>query len=576
MFETLRTDGWSKVRPSSAGGGRALANRRVDHRFLHFKTADDWLSYQDRFGADDVFSGMMAHIEGMARDIGAMRALGPHPQATIRWLQQSILKEANEAAGDDLLNRAGRSSDFLEVLYDHYTGAVNAPSDRKVSRFFSGLRSFLTSAQLGSAALTAITDLNFGRMAARMAGIPETKLVTRHLSLLSPTKLEDQKLAVRLGLIADHWSQLASAQMRYVGEIAGPEFMRRLSDGVLRASGLSIWTQAGRWAFGMEFMGSLADQSKLKFKDLPAPRQQTLRNYNIDSDAWDAIRQTEIFEPDKGGFIRPDDVAARADLAPELADDLATRMLNMIQSETEFAIPSASLRGRATFGGRTRPGTISGELIRSTLMYKNFAITLAFTHIRRLADQQGAWNKTKYAGNLVIGTTLMGALSLQLKEIAKGRDPRPMFGENTAKFWPAALLQGGGLGIFGDFLFQDVNRFGSGFEQTVAGPVVSFATDAAQLTIGNVREILQGDDTNFGRELPDFLKRYTPGASLWYARLALERIVFDQIQEAIDPKAAKRFRRQSQKLDRDFGTGFFAPRGQVLPDRLPDFGNVFE
>ena len=74
---------------------------------------------------------------------------------------------------------------------------------------------------------------------------------------------------VRLGLIADHWSQLASAQMRYVGEIAGPEFMRRLSDGVLRASGLSIWTQAGRWAFGMEFMGSLADHAKLRFADLP-------------------------------------------------------------------------------------------------------------------------------------------------------------------------------------------------------------------------------------------------------------------------------------------------------------------
>jgi hypothetical protein len=49
-------------------------------------------------------------------------------------------------------------------------------------------------------------------------------------------------------------------------------------------------------------------------------------------------------------------------------------------------------------------------------------------------------------------TTVLGAASLQLKNIAAGKDPQPMFGEHAAKFWANAAAQGGALGIFGDQL----------------------------------------------------------------------------------------------------------------------------
>ena len=38
-----------------------------------------------------------------------------------------------------------------------------------------------------------------------------------------------------------------------------------------------------------------------------------------------------------------------------------------------------------------------------------------------------------------------------------------------AKFWGAAIMQGGGLGIFGDFLGQDMSRSGSSLAATFAG-----------------------------------------------------------------------------------------------------------
>ncbi len=47
------------------------------------------------------------------------------------------------------------------------------------------------------------------------------------------------------------------------------------------------------------------------------------------------------------------------------------------------------------------------------------------------------------------------------------------------------------------------------------------------------------------------------GRSLWYARLAFERLIFDQFEAAIDPNAAKSFRRIEQGARRDYGQHFW-------------------
>lgn len=41
------------------------------------------------------------------------------------------------------------------------------------------------------------------------------------------------------------------------------------------------------------------------------------------------------------------------------------------------------------------------------------------------------------------------------------------------KFWPAAFLQGGALGIYGDFMYGASNtRYGSGPVEVLAGPTI--------------------------------------------------------------------------------------------------------
>ena len=79
-------------------------------------------------------------------------------------------------------------------------------------------------------------------------------------------------------------------------------------------------------------------------------------------------------------------------------------------------------------------------------------------------------------------------------------------------------------------MFADHNRFGGSLTQSLAGPVAGFAEDIFKLTIGNIQQVAKGEDTKAASEMIKFAGKYTPGSSLWYARLALERGVIDQMQ----------------------------------------------
>lgn len=573
-YETIRTDGMNKLIPGAAGQGRSLANRRLDHRFLVFKNANAWMEYQDRFGNSNSFDTMFGHIKQMSKDIALMEILGPNPRATVSFIKQTIQKEAGLKGDDAAKAAADRISAKLDNYYLAVTGRTNAPIDSRWGTGFAGLRQLLQAAQLGSASISAITDLNFQRIARSFNGLPQANTVNQYLKMLSPLNAEEKgKLAIRLGLIADGWSTLASAQMRYVGDLSGPEITRRVSDFVMRASLLSPMTQAGRWSFGMEFTGFLADNVGKRFDELNAPLRKTFERYGIDEDRWNVMRSSPLFEHEGASFLRAEDIEARTDVSPSLARDLATRYLEMIEGETNFAVPSSSLRGRIALTGETRPGTVSGELTRSFAMYKNFGITLVNTHLMRGMAQPGLKGKGGYFADLIISTTIMGALALQLKEMSKGRDPRPM---TDNAFWLAAFLQGGGLGIYGDFLFSDLNRFDRGLAGTVAGPVVGFADDVRKLTLGNLIEAANGEDTNAARELIRFTARYFPGSSLWYLRLGLERKVIDQLQLMADPKARSNMRRLESRYRREYGQKYWWKPGAGLPSRAPNYGNILE
>lgn len=573
-YTTISQEGLNKISPSGARMGKSLGDRRQDHRFLVFKDADNWMEYQDKFGNPNAFDNMLGHIDSMSKDIAIMQRMGPNPTATMNYVNQYLRKKA----GPENKDKAGKAINRMQQFYKSINGTLNAPLDGFWANTLAGTRQLLTASQLGSAFFTAFSDMNTQLLARQFSGLSQVNTLKQVMSYMNPLGLEERgKLATRLGLIAEGWTSLASAQMRYMGDISGPEVTRRIADGVLRVSLLSPWTQAGRWAFGMEFLGTLADNVGKTFDELPKPLKLTFDRYGIDKSKWNVMRSTELLEDNGATFFSAENLVSRTDLTGNQGFEIGTRVLEMINTETNFAVPSSSTRGKLWLTGDSKPGSFSGEVLRSFAMYKNFGVTIINTHLIRAVEDMVRRKKGNHMAQLIIGSTVFGAFAMQMKEIAKGRDPREMDNPETmAKFWGSALLQGGGLGIYGDFLFTDVNRFGGGIETTIGGPVAGLVSDVAKLTVGNIFELADGKDTKAASEAVDFVRRYTPGNNIWYLRLALERQLFDQMAQMADPKVGKKWRRKERSASRDYGTQYWWRPGEMTPSRAPDPSNAIQ
>lgn len=575
VWESIVTQGWNKRDPKRQPFGRgALAGQRAESRFLVFKDPDTWMEYQAAFGGGaDPFATMMGHINGMARDIAALEILGPNPDATIEWLKQRIAKEANthlsgkkarwQGDPQKAASQAASISRNIDIVWDSIRGTLNTPVNSRWANGLAAVRNLITSSVLGSAAVSAISDVGTQALARRFAFASDGSVMGDGMravgEIASMFKQANRREAVEAGLILDSAQHVFHGQARYAGNFNARSWTGFVTDRVLTLSGLTPWTQAGRHAFGMAFQNEIGKRIGDSFEKLPDVLQRTFRAYGITPDDWKQMQKASVHDREGVRMLRPAEIAATGD------ERLAERYLEMILTQTEFAVPSGTHRSRAILTQGTRPGTLAGELVRSIAMFKSFGVVMMFLHggrAWRLYQENGARSAASYAGTLIASTALFGALALQLKQVVSGREPRDW---RDPSFAGAAILQGGGLGIYGDFLFSDLNRYGGGLAMTLTGPVVQRANDLKNLTIGNMIQFASGEKTHFGRELVRFARGNVPGGNIWYLRAAWERMALDQVQKLVDPEADKAFKRQMQFWQREYGQEFFWKPGEALP-----------
>ena len=551
-------------------GANNISARYSHERFIHYKDADSWLAANAKYGEGDVWSQVTSTIQLMARDAAIVSVLGPNPDAMAKFVARELKSKAhtlreNEKAIPRALKRGvseGGQADFQRMLQYKMQGN---PELNLAGSFLAGTRNLLTSSLLGGAYIPALFGDNFlamhNSLFNRMRG---TKHIKNYLGQMNPLNSADRRLAIRAGFTAEANLRVAVGAQRFMGEITGPNITRILTNSVLRASLLSPHTRGNRGAHGMDMAGAFADARSTKFNDLPF--RNTLAKYGITEREWDIFRATKVQNHKGARYLFPVDLMRRTDA--DDAFEVGNKFMNMMEREMTFGTPESSARARFFLVGDAQPGTFRGEALRSGAMFKTFAATIMFEHIRRGIGMGVLSGKgSAYIASFFIGMTIAGAFSQQARQIANGRDPMDM---TKPQFWGSAAMLGGGMGFLGDFMFSQLNRYGSSMGEMAAGPVFSFFNDAMNLTAGNAIQAIQGEDTKIGREAVRFLQRYMPGTSLWYAKNFLRGAIFDQLALMVDPQAASRARRYERQVQRDRNQNMFWKFGQPIPGGGPD------
>lgn len=582
--------GWIDGPPTPAfRGGEMLANQRRDPRIIVLKDAESWQAFAAEFGAhDSVLDAMTGHIAKMSEDIAMLRTFGPNPEGWHRYALSLFDREtrnltftapdgADDKARLQALKATRKGQDRLagqrkafETTWAHATGRADIPVNTAFAHAMGDMRSVLLGSQMGSAIISSISDTGTLAMAARLNGMPVMSLIQRAVRDMAEPGAEVH--AAQQGLVADAMAQGMHGLDRFAGETIRAGRAGQIASSVIRASGLRRWSARLRNAFGLEMMALFARSAETPFRELEPRFRESLERYGIGPSEWDLIRQTPLHEERPKAFLlRPMDVRA---LGGEPAGAAADRFNQLLYTEMDHAVIEGDPMTRAILYGDSRPGTVEGEARRAVGYLKAFPVTFIHLYFGRAMARGWDGSRLSHAGITFAAMWALGIVAMQAKQVANGRDPYSLDPTTFkgGRALAAGLLQGGGLGIFGDLIGQDQTRHGTSLVATLAGAQFGAAEKVGRFVVGNLQRAGRGEETHFAGDALYLGAGFLPGSSLWYGRLAFQRGVVDQMALMIDPRAPERFRRIEDMAQRDYGQRFWLRPGQTTPDRMPDFG----
>lgn len=586
-WTTIVTNGANKpVRQQGGppGGLSVKANRNSQARQIHLKDGDATLEALRTYSGRNVFEAMVAHTRRMASDIALIETFGPNADLTVQHFIDMIrTEEAN--ANPTQAGKVEKTAHRVAHLYDFVAGNRPPPANRRLANAAAGVRAWLTASKLGSAAITSLSDEGTLYLTARVNNIPLVKLFLNEVRALNPADRVEKRLAQRAGLLVH---TMSDEMDRWGTETLGSDIPNKVASAVMRASGLNAITEARRRAFSITMMDAIGaltrdvdDVTKLDAGDY-----QLLRDKGITAEEW-AVWRAATPDTWRGNdtVLTPESIYAIGDaeiaaivpgVDPGLVRDrAATKLLAVVLEEQDIAVIEPGARERSLIQGGTERGTIKGELVRSFFQFKTFPIAMMARHWQRgMGLHSTTGGKAGYIATLMAAQTLMGAVAMELNDILSGKDPRTLdpTEDRGARNWLAAVLKGGSLGLYGDFLFAESTGYGQSLVGALGGPMVGLVENVDDLTRGNILQAMKGEETDAGAELVKFARGYTPGSSLWYTKAATDRLVFHQMQEYFSPGYLARAKARARK---DYGTSYWWDPGAAPSEaRAPDVANA--
>lgn len=539
-----------------------LAKRLSESRVLHFKDGESWHTYNQRFGRQYLNEAVINGLERAGNHIGLMQVLGTNPESMLQKLTEKYSQLA-QVKGD--AKDMGRlRGNYIKTLYAQISGQIHMVDDWSVAYVGSTVRAIQSTAKLGGAVLSSVTDLvtAAGELRFQGKGILSSyaDLIKERAALVDAKQHKDFYEMLGVGMDG----LMGGIVARFHANDQLPGSLARLQQSFFKLNGLQWWTNTWQKAVAGVMSRDLAMQAKLTHAKLEPDFQRLLNLYGIGAKEWELYRGLTKAFPDGREYLTPDlvgnltdeqvltyigkDAPAREILRTK--DELASKLRSMIIDRTDYAVIKPDARTNVLLNWGLKRGTAAGEAVRMLMQFKAFP----------LAMLQKVWQREIYGGganslgeaflrgkgdmrgmaHLLAMSMVFGYIAMTAKDAFKGRKPRDPMDPNTLL---ASFMQGGGAGIYGDFLFGGVNRYGSSFWGTALGPTGSSLEDLYKL----YNRALQGDDTaSAGLK---FVLGHTPFANLFWLRPAMDYLFLYDLQEALNPGALGRIEGFAKKYN---------------------------
>ena len=533
-------------------------------RVLHFKSADDWFAYNDKFGAGNLREAMFSGLQTAGRNIGIMDVLGTKPQQAFNQIRKTV---GAKLIKDKRSTEKLKSDDKFQKFFNVVDGSIFSIDNFALAKYSAISRTIASLAKLGGATISAAADIGLYASELRYQGRSFFGGMFEAVSNLAKikNKKKAKDIAESLGFIADN--TIYDIAGRYqVGDVQSKGWTR-LQRTFFKLNLLSWWTNTLKEGVMLSQANFLAKQKNISFDKLNPRIKGLFEQYNIDSTKWDVIRKRTIVNSDDGKeFINIADLDKMSDAEVKAVtgiDNLTKRQIKIerdkfkssvsgiLLDRSTFAVIEPDARGKAWLTGGRMAGTGPGEAYRFFFQFKAFPFAIVQKTLSReisFLRQKGFANKARGItglGSILLTSALMGYLSMTIKDLIKGKSPRD---PTKIKTFNSAIMQGGGLGIYGDVLFQET-RQGSEIGGSLLGPVPLTAFDILQ----SFKYLKDGKGDLAARSAHKAVTQNIPFLNLFYIKTAFDYIIGYQMMETLSPGVLERI---ENRMERDYGQEF--------------------
>ncbi len=556
-------------------------------RNMKFKGPDEWIAYQKRCGNPDLLANFKSEQSATARSLGILDIYGPGGENTRATLHQAI---GQQLVGKQAMDwQAGRKK--REIQWAVTSGKIAIPGNEVLANTAANTRAVVNSAIMGGSVLSQAPDMaNAGKWRALRFNRGASGVFTE-----GAAQMQDFARAVsgspKVRQILEAWRADLDATvgglLRAVEDGDSRGFTANMVEKLYKWQGATWFNRNNRHASTLGFSAWLGSESRFDFGGIEPTTREMLLQHEIRGNTWNLIRKCEQIAEDGRSYLTPEGVAAipEAEIAAHIEglgrkataeniaqwrEDTKTKLIAMVSDEVSKSLLEPTGRERATATGGLSAGTWSGEFIRTAWQCKSFAISQIqrgwMSELRgRSADprariRKGSGSHYLAIANYIAALTALGYASYALKGWASGvnrpgifeegdEDDKVLFFDLPAfddRVLFAAMNQGGGLGIYGDFLFTDSDRFGGGLMQTLSGPTIGKIEDVYKLW----RAAKSADPEDAGKlanQAVRMLKGAVPFGNLWWSRHIMDRLIWWNMQESINPAGLRRLEDAAKK-----------------------------
>lgn len=574
-------------------GSQNAAKRASQERVLHFKDGVSWHEYNQQFGTGSLREALFGGLNNAARTTGMMRVLGTNPQNMFKYLVDTISEDlrgtASPAAQADFASKVKR---LIRTTMPQIDGSLNIPGSVGMANASAGIRGWLRMSQLGGAVISSFNDVPISATEMRYQGQNFMQAVLGAMKgrFTRYNNAEQKEILSSIGVYSDAMTQEIIRRISGDDTLNGK--MGRAQQLFFKYNLMNFWTESGRNSNAMMITNWLAKNADHTYSQLPEDLRRVLDIHGIGDAEWNIYRNMDMADSEGRKFMTssgirgvPDEVIASyvegkgmkvtERSVADARDTLEGQLRGYVLDRLNIAMSEPGERTQAFMKMGTIPGTVAGEAIRFAGQYKSFTASFMQNVLGREVFGRGytpaglGESKTASltnalfrngkgafmgAANLFVWATLFGYVSMQTKLMLKGQTPRPP----DAKTFMAAAAQGGGLGILGDFMFGEVNRMGAGPVTSLMGPAASNADSIITL----LQQTTRGD-----ADLGDWYRTSldnTPFLNVFWLRTAMNGLILNRIQDALDPGSLERYQR---RVEREQGNTFMLPPSQFMLGR---------